>query len=63
MSKYTVRYGRVVNVSGYESARIELEEEFDSAQLPDRKDAIIILAHERSLGNIGPLSGSVSKLY
>jgi hypothetical protein len=37
---------RPVNIAGYESARIELEEEFVSAQVPDRKDAIVILAHE-----------------
>jgi hypothetical protein len=46
MSKYTVRYGRAVNLGNYETARIEIEDTFESENVPDKRDALMLLARQ-----------------
>jgi hypothetical protein len=46
MSKYTVRYGRVVNLGKFETARIEIEDTFDTENVPDKRDALMLLARQ-----------------
>jgi len=44
MTTYRIRYGRTVNLGNYETARLELEEQFNDADMPDRRDAMIQVA-------------------
>ena len=43
MSKFSVRYGRTIRLGDYQSARIEIEEEFDSQNI-DKQDALYLVA-------------------
>ena len=46
MSRYIDRYGRAVNLGNYETARIEVEEEFETENVPDKRDALMLLARQ-----------------
>jgi hypothetical protein len=43
MSMFSVRYGRTVRLADYQSARIEIQEEFDSDNT-DKDDALYLVA-------------------
>jgi len=43
MTKFSVRYGRTVRLADYQSARIEIEEEFDSQNI-EKQDALYLVA-------------------
>jgi len=43
MTRFSVRYGRTIRLGDYQSARIEIEEEFNSENI-DKQDALYLVA-------------------
>ena len=44
MTTYKIRYGRNIKLGDYEMCRVEIEEEFDEKNMPDRQEALMQVA-------------------